>query len=75
MDKKHLFNFYMDDNVKQQVVDKLTKEQGKTEKGAMAALIRVLLQRYIAAPHDTQLMSDVAKEYIDSTRRNKRSRM
>lgn len=74
-DKMHLYNFYISDDLKRDVVEKLTKELGKTEKGAMSALLRILLKQYIASPADTKLISEVAKEYTTSATRNKRSRL
>lgn len=72
---KRLFNFYLDDDVKQQVEEKLEKEFGKQEKGALASLIRVQLLMYLAQPKNQTLLDALEAEYTYSQTKNKRSRL
>lgn len=74
-DKMSLYNFYIDKDLKLSAQEKLIKELGKTEKGALSALIRVLIREYVDSPTDSRLVSKIAKEYINSATRNKRSRL
>lgn len=78
MSSKTLFNFYLDDSVKQQAVEKLIRLNGKQEKGQLAALIRVLLKQFIATPDDKVnplLTEAIYAEYQMCTKQNKRSKM
>lgn len=75
---KTLFNFYLDDDVKKQVNDKLTRLNGEQNKGQLAALIRVLLKQFVATPDDkvNKLLIDaIYAEYQMCTKQNKRSKM
>lgn len=77
-DKKSLFNFYLDDNVKEECVNKLERVCGKKEKGQLSALIRVLLNQFIYTPDnqvDTLLIEAIDAEYEYSQKKNKRSRL
>ena len=49
---KNLFNFYLDDEVKNKAVEKLVRLSGDKPKGQLAALIRVLLKQFVATPDD-----------------------
>lgn len=73
---KKLFNFYLEDEIKEKVTTKLTKEIGKTEKGALASLIRVMLYDYLATEEvNPSLIKRVMDEYIYTQTKNKRSKM
>ena len=72
---KKLFNFYLEDDVKKQVTQKLEDTMGKTEKGALAALIRVLLQKFMLDDDVVDLCKAVAEEYEYTQTKNKRSKM
>jgi hypothetical protein len=78
MARKSLFNFYLDDDVKQEAVDKLIRLTGDQPKGQLAALIRILLKQFVATPDDkvNKLLVDaIAAEYEYSQKLNKRSRL
>lgn len=78
MSNKNLFNFYLDDDVKQAAVEKLVRLSGDKPKGQLAALIRVLLRQFIATPDEKVnklLIEAVAAEYEYSAKLNKRSRL
>lgn len=75
---KSLFNFYLDDNIKQEVQEKLERINGQKNKGQLAALIRVLLKRFLTTSDNEtnmQLLQEIDEEYETSTKLNKRSRM
>lgn len=73
---KKLFNFYLDDNMKEAATAKLEALMGKTEKGALASLIRVMLRNFLMNNDvDMSLITEVAEEYEYSQRRKTRSRM
>lgn len=76
--KKHIFNFYLDDNDKQKATEKLIRLSGDKPKGQLAALIRVLLKQFIATPDDKVnplLIEAIAAEYEYSQILNKRSKL
>lgn len=78
MANKSLFNFYLDDDVKQKAIEKLIRLSGDRPKGQLAALIRVLLKQFIATPDDKTnklLIEAIAAEYEYSQTLNKRSRL
>lgn len=78
MEKKTLFNFYLDDDDKQQAIDKLIRLSGDRPKGQLAALLRVLLKQFIATPDDKinpLLIEAIAAEYEYSAKLNKRSKL
>lgn len=71
---KKLFNFYLEDSVKLAAIKKLEDKMGKTEKGALAALIRVLLNDFVFNNKDcTDLVRLVEEEYTYCKLKNKRS--
>ena len=75
---KRLFNFYVEDSVKDEVNKKLVRLNGKQSKGQMAALIRVLLKQFIATPDNKVnplLVEAIEAEYEYSAKLNKRSNM
>lgn len=76
MGRKNLFNFYLDDDVKQQATLKLVRLSGDKPKGQLAALIRVLLKQFVSTPDDKVnplLIEAIAAEYEFSAKLNKRS--
>lgn len=78
MARKSLFNFYLDDDIKQEAVDKLIRLTGDQPKGQLAALIRILLKQFVATPDDKVnklLIEAIAAEYEYSQKLNKRSRL
>ena len=78
MARKTLFNFYLDEELKQEVQTKLIRLRKEEPKGQLAALIRVLLKQFAATPDDKinpLLVDAVAAEYEFSQKLNKRSRM
>lgn len=78
MGRKNLFNFYLDDDVKQQATLKLIRLSGDKPKGQLAALLRVLLRQFIATPDDKVnplLIEAIAAEYEYSQSLNKRSNL
>lgn len=76
--KKSLFNFYLDDGVKQQSIDKLERICGKQEKGLLASLLRVMLNQFVNTPDEKinpLLVDSIEAEYMYSQKKNKRSRL
>lgn len=74
MSKMNLFNFYLDDKVKKECIEKLNKELGETTKGALAALIRVLLYQFVHTDKvDPLLINAVKENYTLTRKKNKRS--
>lgn len=75
---KSLFNFYLDDDLKNKVQSKLTRMAGDQPKGQVAALIRVLLAQFAATPDEKTnplLIEAVMAEYEYTTKKNKRSNL
>ena len=75
---KNLFNFYLDDEVKNKAVEKLVRLSGDKPKGQLAALIRVLLKQFVATPDEKVnplLIEAISAEYEYSQKLNKRSRL
>lgn len=78
MGRKNLFNFYLDDDVKNQAIQKLIRLSGDKPKGQLAALLRVLLRQFIATPDNKVnplLIEAIAAEYEYSQSLNKRSNL
>jgi len=76
MESKTLFNFYLDDEIKQKATDKLKRITNEKPKGQVASLIRVLLKQFIATPDEKVnpiLLEAIDAEYEYSSKRNKRS--
>ena len=74
---KRLFNFYLGDDVRDSVNDKLERLIGEKPKGTLASLIRVLLKQFIATPDEKVsplLLQAIEAEYEYSAKLNKRSR-
>lgn len=75
---KSLFNFWLDDEIKDAAQSKITRMIGDQPKGQLAALIRILLKQFVATPDEKTnplLMQAIAAEYEYSTKLNKRSRL
>ena len=75
---KSLFNFYLDDEIKEKAQLKLTRLVGDQPKGQLAALIRILLKKFVATPDEKVnplLIKAIAAEYEYSAKLNKRSRL
>lgn len=78
MANKSLFNFYLEDEVKEKATEKLIRLSGDRPKGQLAALLRVLLKQFVATPDDKVnplLIEAIAAEYEYSQTLNKRSRL
>lgn len=78
MEKKSLFNFYLDNELKEKATDKINRLNGEQSKGQLAALIRVLLKQFVATPDEKVnplLIEAVMAEYEFSAKLNKRSRL
>lgn len=77
--KMQLYAFYVDDETKLAVEQRLSMLVPEAKKGAMAALIRVLLREFVALPFDdvslTSLQEKLEAEYVYSTKKNKRSKL
>lgn len=75
---KSLFNFYLDDEVKQQAIDKLDRLCDDRSKGQLASLLRVLIHQFVRTPDEKVnplLLDAIASEYEYSQKKNKRSRL
>ena len=77
--KMQLYAFYVDDETKLAVEQRLSMLVPDAKKGAMAALLRVLLREFVALPFDdhslTSLQEKLEAEYVYSTKKNKRSKL
>ena len=75
---KRIFNFYLDDDIKVVVCNKLNRLNGQENKGQLAALIRTMLKQFAMTPDDKidkKLLEACKAEYELTTKCNKRSRM
>lgn len=73
-----LFNFYLDDEVKEKAIKKIESLCGEQNKGQLASLLRVLLKDFIENENQAQLINvavRVEKEYTYTAKKNKRSRL
>ena len=78
VNKKILYNFYIDPDDKEACENKLEELFGKQEKGQLASLIRILLKQFLAIPKDKMnplLIKAIEAEYVYSQKLNKRSKM
>lgn len=78
MSNKSLFNFYLDDNDKQNAIDKLERLAGGKSKGQFASFLRVVVKLFNATPDEKvnkDLIEAINAEYIYSATSNKRSRL
>lgn len=73
------FTFMLDDITKLEVLKKLKAIGLDTKKGSISALIRVLLTHFAETPAGDPVMDELAKEvkkeYLFTTKKNKRSTM
>ena len=74
-----LVTFYLDDETRLAVEQRLSSLVPEAKKGAMAPLIRVLLREFISLPFDdaylTQYQQKIEEEYLYTTKKNKRSKL
>ena len=78
MPNKRIFNFWLDDDVREEATNKLSRMAGDSTKGRLASLIRVLLRQFVATPDDKVnplLIEATMAEYEFSQKLNKRSRL
>lgn len=72
-----LFNFYLDDPTKREIIQKLEDTGFDTKKGTLSALIRALLNFFVELDQDdetyTKIIVDTYEEYLYTTTKNKRS--
>lgn len=62
---KSLFNFYLDDKLKEAAIMKLARLNGTTSKGQLASFIRVQIQNFVETPDEDispKLMLKVLRE-------------
>ena len=75
---KSLFNFYLDDDVKQKAIEKLNNLCGQQNKGQLASFIRVKIAEFVATPNNkisNELLEAIEAEYTYSQKLNKRSKL
>lgn len=73
---KKLYNFYIDDDLKNAAETKIVSLTGDQPKGQLAALIRVLLKQFVMTKDVNPLLVEaIAAEYEYSQKLNKRSRL
>ena len=75
---KMLYNFYLDENDKKQMYEKLDRLCGRQEKGQFASFLRVVIKQFLATPDDKVnplLLKAIETEYTYSQTLNKRSKM
>ena len=78
MANKRIFNFWLEDEVREEAQAKITRMIGDQPKGQLSALIRVLLKQFVATPDEKTnplLMQAIAAEYEYSAKLNKRSKL
>ena len=75
---KSLFNLYLDDNIKQRAMAKLTRLNGETTKGQLASFIRVKINEFVQTPDeevDKKLLLNVLEELQECNRKGRISRL
>ena len=73
---KRLFNFYLDDELRDAANSKIVSLTGDQPKGQLAALIRVLLKQFVMTTNvNPLLVQAIAAEYEYSQSLNKRSKL
>mgnify|MGYP004599178913 CR=1 FL=1 len=78
MGKKNLFNFYLDDDDKQAITEKLDRLCGDTSKGKLAAFLRCQIKKFINTPDkdvEQSIVANIVNEYSYNQDKNKRSRL
>lgn len=77
--KMSAFTFYLDDETKLVVQQRLSMIMPEAKKGALAALIRVLLRQFADMPFDDDMfdyyIDAIEAEYLYTTKKNKRSKL
>ena len=81
--KMSAFTFYLDDETKLAVQQRLSMIVPDAKKGALAALIRVLLRQFAVMPMDNEVQrailmtykNAIEEEYLYTTKKNKRSKL
>lgn len=77
--KMSAFTFYLDDETKLAVQQRLSMIVPDAKKGALAALIRVLLRDFVSLPFDDHMLDyykdAIEEEYLYTTKKNKRSKL
>ena len=81
--KMSAFTFYLDDETKLAVQQRLSMIVPDTKKGALAALIRVLLRQFADISVENEIeriilmtyKDAIEKEYLYTTKKNKRSKL
>lgn len=77
--KMSAFTFYLDDETKLAVQQRLSMIVPDAKKGALAALIRVLLRDFVSLPFDDHMLDSykeaIEEEYLYTTKKNKRSKL
>lgn len=78
MTMKSLFNFYLDDDDKLAITEKLERISGKKEKGQLASFLRIQVKLFLATPDDKvnrTLINAIDAEYTTTVKSNKRSKL
>lgn len=78
MERKSLFNFYLDPELKNAAMDKIERLNGEKSKGQLSALLRVMIKQFVSTPDDKVnplLIEAIDAEYEYSAKLNKRSNM
>ena len=77
--KMSAFTFYLDNETKLAVQQRLSMIVPDATKGALAALIRVLLRDFMSLPFDDHVFDfykkAIEEEYLYTTKKNKRSKL
>lgn len=72
------FGFYIDDDRKKKALEKLERLCGPTDKGKLAAFLRVCIDEFVAMSDEDispEFKNKVVDEYVYSATKNKRSKM
>lgn len=78
MERKTLFNFYLEPELKREAIEKIERLNGEKSKGQLSALLRVMIKQFLATPDDKVnplLIQALDAEYEYSTKLNKRSKL
>ena len=78
MGKKNLYNFYLDDDDKQAITEKLDRLCGDTSKGKLAAFLRCQIKKFIMTSDkdiSPNFIEAITQEYTYNQDKTKRSRL
>ena len=78
MERKSLFNFYLDDDLKKDAINKINRLAGGKPKGQLASLLRILLRQFVMTPDEKinpLVVEALDAEYEYSQTKNKRSNL